>query len=343
MGEPATIVSGGLNNTLYGPNEANVWNVKGSNSGNLNGTSWTFSGIQNLVGGSQTNDFVFSSAATVGGSLNGGGGGTLDESHTTAYRVNLETSTTTAIKGKFSNVTAVIGGSGATLVGANVSNTWDIKGTNSGSVNGLPFTNFANLKGGTGDNDFVFSNGAALKGTISGNTTGTNLLDYTAYTSGVYVNLATKAATGTGGISDIQQVDGGSGNDIIVGAGAGILIQAGSGNDLIIGGGRSVTIEGGSGQDLIIDGTTTYDANAAALKALEAYWSDTSIAFSILVSQLSGAGTPTGHYKLTHATVTHAAASDTVVLNSTDDWLFWRETGTNSDNVTGTPEQSTII
>src|SRR5262249_9134651 len=81
MGVPTNIVGNGTKNTLTGPNQANVWNITGTGSsagsGNLNGASWTFAGIQNVVGGSQTNDFVFSAGATLAGTLNGGGGGTL--------------------------------------------------------------------------------------------------------------------------------------------------------------------------------------------------------------------------------------------------------------------------
>jgi Ca2+-binding RTX toxin-like protein len=182
-----------------------------------------------------------------------------------------------------------------------------------------------------------------VTGKIIGNTTATNRLDYTAYTTGIYVNLLYKLATGTGGISNIQQVYGGSGNDIIVGAGSGILLQAGSGNNLIIGGTGQATINSGSGQDLVIAGSTSYDGNNSILMVIEAYWADTAIAFSTRVALLSGAGTPTGHYKLTSSTVKHAAASDTIVLGSADDWLFWRKTGTDADHLTGTPEKSTFI
>jgi Ca2+-binding RTX toxin-like protein len=181
-----------------------------------------------------------------------------------------------------------------------------------------------------------------VTGKVTGNTTATNRLDFSAYTTGVTVNLAAKTATGTGGISNIQQVYGGSGNDVLVGTGT-VTLKAGSGTDLIIGGTGKATIDGGAGQDLVIAGSSTYDSNAAALAAIEAYWSTASIPFNSLVSQLSGTGTPTGHYKLTTATVKHATASDTVVLLSTDDWVFYRPTGTNADTLTGTPEKTTSI
>jgi hypothetical protein len=345
MGAAATIQGAGASNTLTGPNEANVWNLTGANAGNLNGTSWPFIGIQNLTGGGLTNSFIFAAKATISGNVNGGGGGALDNSaFTTAVAVNLQTHTDTPIKGTFSNVISVIGGSGSnTLTGPNSANTWNITGTNAGNLNGtVTFTAFANLTGGTAGNDFVFSNGAGVKGVITGNTTSTNELNYAAYTTGIYVNLSTKAATGASSVVNIQDVVGGSGNDILVGAGT-VTLQAGSGYDLVIGGTGKATIDSGSGQDIVIAGSTSYDSSATALQDIESYWSTGTVLFGTRVTRLSSVGSPTGGYKLTTTTVTHAAASDTIVLGSTSDWVFFRMTGTNADHLTGTPKQSTQI
>ena len=53
-----------------------------------------------------------------------------------------------------------------------------------------------NIIGGSGDDIFIFENGAVLNGTINGGT-GINTLDYSLYTTAVAVNLATGTATGT--------------------------------------------------------------------------------------------------------------------------------------------------
>jgi Ca2+-binding RTX toxin-like protein len=299
-----------------------------------------------LTGGTQANDFVFSNGVSLAGNLNSGaGGGTLDESHATAaVNINLAANTATGVGGLATNLTAAIGGSATnTLTGANTTNTWNITGKNAGTINGsFTFTAFANLTGGSGNDDFVFSNGQGVTGTINGGA-GTNRLDYSAYTTGLYVNLHSKVATGTGRISNIEQVFGGSGNDVLVGFGSGILLEEGSGNDLIIGGSGQATIQSGSGQDIVIAGSTSYDTNQTALQAIESYWATMSIPFLTRVSQLSGVGTPTGHYKLNSSTVTHATASDTLTLGSANDWVFWRLTGTNADQLTGTPGDSTFI
>jgi hypothetical protein len=253
---------------------------------------------------------------------------------------------TLAATGAATQPVTINGGSGTnTLTGANVANTWNLTGRNKGTINGtFTFTAFANLIGGTAGNDFVFSDGQGVTGRITGGGTSGNELDYSAYSTGIYVNLHSGVATGTAGISKIQQVHGGNGNDILVGNGIGIVLQAGAGNDLIIGGSGLASLQSGSGQDIVIAGSTSYDTNAAALKAIEAYWSNTGIGETTRYQQLSTLGTPTGGYKLTPATVQHAAASDTLALASANVWLFWRMVGSsNLDSVTGTPAFSTFI
>jgi Ca2+-binding RTX toxin-like protein len=225
-----------------------------------------------------------------------------------------------------------------------VADTFDIFSFNDCAINNVAFFGFANLTGGTVSNDFVFADGQGVSGKITGAGTGFNGLDYSRYTSGIYVNLHAGTATGTGGISKINAVVGGSGNDILVGYGSGVLLQAGSGNDLLIGGSGSATIVSGSGQDIVIAGSTNYDTNAAALQAIENYWSNTAIYEGTRVAQLSGPGTPTGGYRLTTTTVKHAAASDLLYLYSPFDWAFWRPSGTDADTLgVLPPDFSTFI
>src|SRR5262245_4562591 len=59
-------------NTLTGPDQDNIWKVTAKNSGKLNSTS--FANIQNLVGGSEHDDFILAAGAAVSGRVNGGGG-----------------------------------------------------------------------------------------------------------------------------------------------------------------------------------------------------------------------------------------------------------------------------
>ena len=115
----------------------------------------------------------------------------------------------------------VVNGQGGnnTLVGPNGNETWHVTGTNAGNVGGVSFSNVQNLTGGTGNDLFVFSNGKGVAGTINGGS-GTNELDYAAYTSAVTVNLASHTATGTGGFSSIETLAGGTGSNKLIGPNA---------------------------------------------------------------------------------------------------------------------------
>jgi Ca2+-binding RTX toxin-like protein len=102
---------------------------------------------------------------------------------------------------------------------------------------------------------------------------GANTLDYSGWTGDISVNLQLGTATGVdGGISNIRNVTGSIGNDLIVGdANANVLI-GGTGRNVIIGGGGADQIVGGGGDNLLIGGTTAYDQNAPALALIWKEW-----------------------------------------------------------------------
>ena len=129
-----------------------------------------------------------------------------------------------------------INGSGTdTLVGPNVASTWTISSSNAGSVGNITFAGVANLTGGSANDIFNFSNGKGVTGIVNGGA-GTNTLNYSAYTTGVTVDLTAGTATGTGGVVNIQNVTGSPANDSIKGNSASNVIAAGGGNDKLSGG-----------------------------------------------------------------------------------------------------------
>jgi len=81
------------------------------------------------------------------------------------------------------------------------------------SINNI--SNVGNIVGGSGNNTYVFEDGASLVGTISG--LGTTTLDYSAYGTSVVVNLAAGTATGSESVSNIMVVIGGFWNDTLIG------------------------------------------------------------------------------------------------------------------------------
>jgi hypothetical protein len=118
------------------------------------------------------------------------------------------------------------GGTGSdTLAGRNVASSWNITGSNSGTLNGANFTSIENLKGGTNTDAFVFGAGATISGNINGGGGG-GKLDYTAYTTAVAVTLSDAAGSGTGtgvlgtfsNITDVQgSTNNGTANNTLTG------------------------------------------------------------------------------------------------------------------------------
>jgi hypothetical protein len=216
---------------------------------------------------------------------------------------------------------AINGGSGTdTLVGSAAANTWNLTGSNTGTLSSasiagpVSFTAVQNLTGGAANNTFVFSDGAGISGNLDGGSGGS--LDYSAYSSNVLVNLQTATATGVGGsIAHIQNVSGGAGGgagiyNILVGNGGNTLIGGDGRRNLLIAGASPSTLQGGSDDDLLIGGTTAYDQNPDALVAIMDYWSGTSDDYATRVSNLfSGNGVPL----LDPSTVTSNGGSNTLI------------------------------
>ena len=144
----ATAVGGGFTNinnflgskdnsdTLIGMNTANVWHITGPSSGDING-SFFFSGVEDLVGGTSSDNFVLQPGGIVGGTIIGGGGSnTIDYSNlSTPIVTNLEFDSTTLLAGGFNQIGTIIGSSDPSneLIGANQPEAWNISGPNSGS------------------------------------------------------------------------------------------------------------------------------------------------------------------------------------------------------------------
>jgi hypothetical protein len=117
---------------------------------------------------------------------------------------------------------------------------------------------------------------------------GNNQLDYSNYTTDIYVNLraGAEAATSLAGFRRIQNVKGGaSGNDILVGNGGNSLVGGGGRNILIAGASPSALI-GGPDDDILIAGTTNYDTNRTALMAIMAQWSRTDLDYATRVANI---------------------------------------------------------
>ena len=162
----------GTGDTIMGPDAANTWSINGPDSGSLSGTpNLTFTGVENLIGGSATDLFVFGTAGSISGNLDGGGGDDeLDySSTTTGVTVDLSS-------GKYTSIETVIGSAGIDeLIGPDTGSLWTITGANMGelvdvasSIVQLVFSLIENLTGGAAEDRVVFGTGSTLTGMVGG-------------------------------------------------------------------------------------------------------------------------------------------------------------------------------
>ena len=211
----AVVYNGGPGaNALVGPTAGATWYISGSNSGSVG--LLAFSSVGSLVGGAGADTFAFANGVTFAGTIDGGSGSdTVDLSaYTSSKTVNPFAGTVSGF-GVMSHIERFVGGSAVdTLVGPNANATWNIAGPNSGSVTSggvtVGFAGFEKVNAGSGNDNFVFADGASLSGAISGGA-GSNTLNFSAEASPVVVNLA------TGGYALFQNVIGGSATDTLIG------------------------------------------------------------------------------------------------------------------------------
>ncbi|MCS6813092.1 MAG: hypothetical protein NZ772_05905, partial [Cyanobacteria bacterium] len=93
------LTGGQGNNTLIGANTPNTWRLTGQDQGTVG--IFTYKNVQNLVGGSEDDVFIFANGARVTGLIDGGAGfDTLDYSaYTTPVEVNITAGTATSTGG----------------------------------------------------------------------------------------------------------------------------------------------------------------------------------------------------------------------------------------------------
>lgn len=131
---------------------------------------------------------------------------------------------------------------------------WTISGIDTGGVetfSSLSFSGVENIIGDSSDDVFAFLGDGLLSGTIDGGE-GVNALDYSTKTTAVDVDLATREATATGGVTNIQNVTGGSGDDLLAGNDDDNILEGGAGDDTFFFSSGADSYEGGVGSDTLI-------------------------------------------------------------------------------------------
>jgi hypothetical protein len=250
---------------------------------------------------------------------------------------------TISLSGGLNNVIVNGGSDSDTLqAGAFGTHIWQITGGNAGTLDSnVSFSNVENLTGSTGPDLFAFSDGGSVAGVINGNVGSSNLLDYSARTTGVVVDLTTGAATGVaGGVFNVQKVAGspgddlirgnfvdnvlvgGGGNDILVGMdGNDQLIAGGDGRSILIGGLGADTLVGGTGEDILIGGWTDHDLDDPTLAGIRDKWVRTDLDYQQRIALLRSDGVDVPG-QLNATTVHDDLAVDQLTGNDGPNW-FW--------------------
>jgi Ca2+-binding RTX toxin-like protein len=118
------------------------------------------------------------------------------------------------------------------------------------------------VSAGDGDDAIVASPKSGPTGAFDGGG-GIDTLDYSAFTTSVIVDLSRGTATNTGGVLNLENVNGGAADDVLQGDNlANVLtgqkgkdtLVGGAGNDLLFGGNGGDALNGGSGNDLLEGG-----------------------------------------------------------------------------------------
>ena len=138
--------------------------------------------------------------------------------------------------------------------------TWHITGSGYYEAQGrtLYFDSTETYNGGALADTFIFNDGVVVEGNIDGRG-GSDTLDLSNYTTDVYINLSTGVASNvTGGLTSLENVIGGSGDDTLIGSSKNNTLSGGSGADSIYGLGGNDLLIGGDGDDLL-DGGDGYD------------------------------------------------------------------------------------
>ncbi len=286
---------------LTGPNLDTVW-TRGASSIDLSSGGRTLNGIdfENAVGGSGNDRFI--PVGTPFDFVDGGAGNDeVQYSGGASVTVNLATQSATDINA-FTGIELFNGGSGLGNVirGANVANIWNVTGVLAGDVNGVSFTNFETLVGGSAADDFLFANGGLVM-SISGGL-GANQADFSAFTSGLTITQTGSDAFSTGPVNNASNV--------------GAITGTPADDTFIISGGSTDVFTG------VLDGSAGFDAF------------DGSASFVAVTLDLdAGSMTNTGGVQNFEFYLGNAAFSN--VLRGPNSSTLWQVNGIDTGNVGG--------
>ena len=230
------VIGNNNNSTFTGLAGTNTWSITpvavsagsiiftdGQNDGAIinENASQTFIGFNNLTGGNGSNIFTIEANGNLSGLLSGGGGtgNTLTILNTSIANVETETGTAGAVSNlNVTGINNITGNSVTALISdSSVAGDWTITDINAGTLNGMTFSNFASLQGGSNADTFRLHTSIDFAGSIEGGITGIDEIIAGNRETNNWVITAsnnTGIVTGiTGSFSGIETLTGGNQTD----------------------------------------------------------------------------------------------------------------------------------
>ncbi|WP_347332669.1 beta strand repeat-containing protein [Marinimicrobium locisalis] len=189
--------SNAVHHRLYGADTDNTWRLDANGGGSLNGEDLSFTGIQQLFGGTGEDTFILTGegkAHTLHGGVEGENNSLDISASQSALLVSLDLDSTEADIIRVAGLDDLTGGSEQAhqLHADNVSNTWAIDGRNRGTLNdSLEFSGVHALLGNDGTDAFIFSGAGRLDGYVDGGNNTGNRVDLSQLADGESWTLAT--------------------------------------------------------------------------------------------------------------------------------------------------------
>jgi hypothetical protein len=165
---------------------------------------------------------------------------------------------------------------------------------------------------------------------VYGTTGSVAIKELTAMISGKTATIAVPALLLGGSGENTISAAGSSADNVLVGGPGKDSLTGGSGGDILIGGGGGDKLTAGVGSDILLSGSTSYDANLAALSALSGEWTGNS-SYPGNVNDLLSTGT----ILLGASTVTPAASSTELIGGPSQDWFVLSPSDQLEDFTTG--------
>lgn len=125
-----------------------------------------------------------------------------------------------------------------------------------------------------------------------------------------------------------NKLSGYSGNDILIGGDGNDILSGGDGNDILIGGNGSDTLTGGSGEDLLIGGLYSLQNNTTAIKSIFDEWTSNNT-YAERVDHILGVlpGGFNDNYTLNSTTVQDDGVKDILKGSGGTDWYLHNSLG----------------